>query len=104
VNVIVFPVDAVLTEPVGVVSVPEPSADRTLMLGEEPRLVRVPPEVDFSCACHVCAPADEVAVAPGPPLAVEPYVIVMVDPPESVTLETVIVCPEAETVPVLAVV
>jgi hypothetical protein len=31
-------------------------------------------------------------------------VIVIVEPPERVTLETVIVCPEAETVPVLAVV
>ncbi|MGZ6598775.1 MAG: hypothetical protein ACXVE1_04670 [Gaiellaceae bacterium] len=57
---------------VGVVRVPEPSAALTVMLGEEPRLASEPAEVDFSCACHVCAPVLDVAVAPGPPLAVEP--------------------------------
>jgi len=72
VNVIVFAVDEVLTEPVAVVSVPDPSAERTVILGDEPRFVRLPPEVDFCCACHACAPADDGAVAPGPPLAVEP--------------------------------
>jgi hypothetical protein len=72
VNVIVFPVEPLLTELVGVVSVPEPSPERTLMLGEEARFARLPADVDFSCACHVCAPAEDVAVAPGPPLAVEP--------------------------------
>src|SRR5207302_6521349 len=59
VKVIVLPVDALLTEPVPVVSVPEPSPDRTVMLGEEPRFVRLPPAVDFSWACHVCAPDDD---------------------------------------------
>jgi hypothetical protein len=103
VNVIELPVDALLTAPVPVVSVPEPSAESTVMLGDAPRLVRLPPEVDFSCPCHVCAPAEEVAVAPGPPLAVEPYVIVKVDAPASVSDETVIVCPETESVPELAV-
>src|SRR6266508_4754202 len=74
------------------------------MPGEEPRLVSVPPEVDLCCACQVCAPVVEVAVAPGPPPAVEPYVIVKVAPPASVTLETVIVWLDAETLPVLDVV
>ena len=69
---IVFPVEANGTEVVGVVRVPEPSAAFTVMLGEAPRFVSEPAEVDFSCACHVCAPVEEVAVAPGPPLAVEP--------------------------------
>ncbi len=72
VKVIVFPVEALFTAPVPVVKVPEPSAARTVMLGDEPRFMRLPADVDFSCACHVWAPADEVAVAPGPPLAVEP--------------------------------
>ena len=74
------------------------------MLGDEPRFARLPAEVDFSCACQVCAPADDEAVAPGPPPAVDPYVIVNVLPAASVTDETVIVCPETETVPELAVV
>jgi hypothetical protein len=74
------------------------------MLGEAARFVSVPPEVDFSFACHVAEPAVVVAVAPAPPPLVAPYVIVKVEPPARVTLETVIVCPETETVPVLAVV
>src|SRR5947209_19973293 len=72
VKVIVFPVEALFTAPVPVVSVPEPSAASTVMLGDEPRFVRLPPDVDFAWACHVCAPDDEVAVAPGPPPAVDP--------------------------------
>src|SRR5205814_8301036 len=104
VNVIVLPVDALFTAPVGDVSVPEPSEERMVMLGDEPRFVRLPPEVDFSCACQVWAPAEEVAVAPGPPPAVDPYVTVMVEPAASVRLETVIVWLETETVPELAVV
>jgi hypothetical protein len=63
----------------------------TVMLGDAARLVSVPPADDFSCAVHVCAPAGTGAVAPGPPEAVLPYVIVIVAPPASVTLETVIV-------------
>src|SRR5436189_243802 len=72
VNVIVFPVELRGTALVDDVSVPEPSAALTVMLGEEPRLARLPPLVDFSCACQVWAPVLDVAVAPGPPLAVEP--------------------------------
>ena len=74
------------------------------MLGEEPRFASEPAEVDFSCACHVCAPVDEVAVAPGPPLPVSPYVIVKVLPAASVSDATVIVCAETVRVPELEVV
>jgi hypothetical protein len=63
----------------------------TVMLGDEARFVRMPPELDFSCVCQVCAPAGTGALAPGPPPAVEPYVIVNVEPPPSVSEETVIV-------------
>ena len=83
---------------------PDPSAALTVMLGEAPRLVSEPAEVDFACACQVCAPVLDVAVAPGPPLPVSPYVIVSVLPPASVTEETVIVWLATETVPELAVV
>jgi hypothetical protein len=76
----------------------------TVIAGDEARFVSVPPAEDFSCACHVCAAAVAGAVAPDPPLAVDPYVMVMVEPPESVRLETVIVWPETETEPALAVV
>jgi hypothetical protein len=72
VNVIVRPVCALLTEPVGVVSVPEPSYASTVTLGEEPRFVSELAEVDFACPCQVWAPPDEGAVAPVPPPAVEP--------------------------------
>ena len=99
VNVIVLPVEPRTTDVVGVVSVPVPSAALTVTLGDEPRLVRVPAEVDFSCACHVCAPVLAVAVAPGPPPAVEPYVMVAVAPPARVRDETVIVWLETESVP-----
>src|SRR5437588_12621549 len=74
------------------------------MLGDEPRFVSVPVLRDFCWACQVWAPVEEVAVAPGPPPAVEPYVTVIVAPSASVTLETVIVWAAAETVPMLAVV
>ena len=67
-----LPVDEALSAEVGVVSVPVPSAAKTVMLGEEARLTSEPPEVDFSCACQVCAPVVEVAIAPGPPLPVSP--------------------------------
>jgi hypothetical protein len=102
VNVIVLPVDDVFTEPVGVASVPDPSDARAVMLGDA-RFARLPAAVDFACACHVCAPEDDVAVAPGPPLAFEPYVIVNVLPAASVSDETVIVLPEAVRVPALEV-
>jgi len=76
----------------------------TVIAGDEARLVSVPPEEDFSCACHVCAAAVPGAVAPEPPPPVEPYVIVKVDPPERLIPETVIVWLEALTLPVLDVV
>jgi hypothetical protein len=91
VNVIVRPVCEALTTEVGVVSVPDPSSAFTVTLGEAARLPSVPPDVDFCCACHVCAPVVEVAVAPGPPPAVEPYVTVNVLPAARVRDDTVIV-------------
>ena len=91
VNVIVRPVWLAETVLVGVVSVPEPSAALTVMLGELPRFVHAQAARAFCCACQVCAPVVAVAVAPGPPLPLSPYVIVIVAPPASVTLETVIV-------------
>ena len=98
---IVRPVCALFTEPVGVVSVPEPSKASTVTLGDEARLASELVEIDFSCACQVCAPADDGAVAPGPPPAVEPYVIVKVFPPASVSDDTVMVCPATERLPAL---
>ena len=76
----------------------------TVMLGDAPRFVSDPPDEDFCWPCHVWLPAAVGAVAPAPPPAVEPYTIVMVAPPERVTLETVIVWVATETVPVLEVV
>jgi hypothetical protein len=104
VKVIVRPVWDALTTEVGVVSVPVPSAALTVMLGEEPRFASEPAAVDFDCACQVCAPVLDVAVAPGPPPLVSPYVTVKVEPPAIVSEETVIVCAATETVPELAVV
>jgi hypothetical protein len=40
--------------------------------GDDAKFVNVPAAIDFSCACHVCAPTDDVAVAPGPPEPVAP--------------------------------
>jgi hypothetical protein len=56
----------------------------TVIAGDEARFVSVPPEEDFSCVCHACAAAVPGAVAPAPPPAVDPYVIVNVEPPERV--------------------
>ena len=50
----------------------------TVMLGDAARFMSVPLELDFSCACQVCAPAGTGAVAPGPPEPVSPYVMVNV--------------------------
>ena len=91
-------------ELVPVESVPVPSAAFTVMLGEDARFVSDPAEVDFSCACQVCAPVLDVAVAPVPPPLVSPYVIVIVEPAATVTFDTVIVWLDTVTVPVLAVV
>ena len=52
--------------------VPAPSGAYTVILGWDAMFVADPFVVDFSCVVHVCAPVDDVAVAPGPPLAVEP--------------------------------
>jgi len=61
-------------------------------------LESAPPEVDFSCPCHVAEPATVGAVAPSPalqePPEVAPYVIVSVCALVSVTAETLIVLPE----------
>src|SRR5690242_9155427 len=73
------------------------------MLGDEEMFVSVPADVDFSCVVHVWAPVDEVAVAPGPPLPVFPYVMVNVLPAARVSEETVIVLPATESVPALEV-
>ena len=74
------------------------------MLGEEAMFASEPADVDFCCTCQVCAPVEDVAVAPGPPPLVSPYVIVKVPPAARVTLETVIVWLETETVPAVEVV
>ena len=66
--------------------------------------VSTPPRVERSWNCHVCAPVVAVAVAPGPALALEPYVIVTVDPAASVIPETVTTCAATATVPALEVV
>jgi len=89
---------------VGVVSVPEPSAALTVIEGEDARFVNEPPATDFSLLCQVWAPVEEVTVAPEPPPLVSPYTIVIVPAPARETLETVIVWPATETVPVLEVV
>jgi len=74
------------------------------MLGWEAMSVSVPADVDFSCVAQVCAPVVDVAVAPGPPLAVDPYVIVNVLPAAIVRELTVIVLPASERLPALDVV
>ena len=103
VKVMVFPVEPIATVLVPDVSVPDPSAAYTVMLGDDEMFASEPFEVDFSCVVQVCAPVVEVAVAPGPPLAVDPYVIVKVLPAARVSEETVIVLPATESVPALAV-
>jgi hypothetical protein len=65
--------------------------------------VSVPADVDFSCVVHVCAPVDDGPPAPGPALAVDPYVIVNVLPAAIVSELTVIVLPATVSVPELAV-
>ena len=72
VNVIVRPVWLAETLLVPLVSVPEPSGALTVMLGDDPRFVKVPVLRAFCCACHVCAPVVALAVAPGPPPLVAP--------------------------------
>src|SRR5436309_13850964 len=91
VKVTVRPVWLADTALVGVVSVPEPSAALTVIVGELARSEQRHAAREFCCADHAGAPVVDVTVAPGPPLPLSPYVIVIVAPPASVTLETVIV-------------
>ena len=58
---------------------------------------------DRSCARHFCVARCFGAVAPPPPPAFEPYVIFRVAPPARVRPETLIVLPESERPPSLAV-
>jgi len=82
--------------------VPAPSAAFTVMLGDPGvRFVSVPVLRDFSCSCQVCGPVAAGAVAPEPPPAVEPYVIVNDALSARVREETVIVWPETVRVPAL---
>ena len=57
---------------VGVVSVPEPSAALTVMIGELPMSEHGQAPREFCCVCHAGAPVLDVTVAPGPPLPVSP--------------------------------
>jgi hypothetical protein len=72
--------------------------------GLAPRFVRTPEAVDRSCPCQVWTPVVAVAVAPAPPPAFEPYVIVAEAPPASVRFEIVIVWAAVATVPEVEVV
>src|SRR5579872_1521709 len=85
---------------VDVVNVPLPLAAYTVIDGDVARFVNVPVDSVFSCACHVPTPVVLVTVAPGPADALEPYVIVSVPPPASVTPDTVTVRLDTPTVPV----
>src|ERR671935_1727894 len=98
VNVNVRPVWLADTVVGDTVIVPLPSAAYTVMLGDDEILASEPFAVDFSWTCQVCAPVEEVAVAPEPPPLVSPYVIEKVEPAPTVSEETVIVWPETETV------
>src|ERR671935_1840053 len=99
VKVIVRPVWLADTAVGEAVIVPLPSAAYTVIEGEpDVMLVSEPFAVDFSWTCQVCAPVEEVAVAPEPPPLVSPYVIEKVEPAPTVSEETVIVWPETETV------
>ena len=98
-KVSVLPVEPLPAFAGSTVSVPEPFAALIVIDGDEPRFVSTPAAVERSCACQVCAPVVAVAVAPAPPPAFEPYVMVAVAPPASVSAETVIVCAAVVTVP-----
>src|SRR5262249_2775488 len=66
------PVEAGATVVGNTVSVPVPSADTTVTIGETPRAVSVPPADDFSCVVNVLEPPVPGALAPGPPEPVSP--------------------------------
>jgi hypothetical protein len=103
VKVIVRPVWLAETLLVPLVIVPEPSPAFTVMLGCDAMSVSEPAFVDFSCVVQFCAPVVDVAVAPGPPPLVSPYVMVNVLPAASVSEATVIVLPATLSVPALEV-
>jgi hypothetical protein len=67
-------------------------------------LVNVPELIVICWVVQVSVSGDPGADAPGPPPVVEPYVMLNVPPELSVTPETVMVWPETDTVPVVAVV
>jgi hypothetical protein len=67
------------------------SNEATVMDGDAARFVMTPIAVDLCCVNHVCDPAGPDAVAPGPPLALLPYVTVSVEPPISMRPDTAIV-------------
>ncbi len=90
VNAIVLPVCDAETLDVLAASVPDPSADSTVMTGGVAIDVRTPAEVDASCTFQVCAPGVDGAVAVLP----EPYVMISVCAAVRVTPVTVIVWPE----------
>ena len=104
VNVSVLPVEPLPAFAGSTVSVPEPFAALIVIDGDGARFVNTPAAVERSWPCQVCAPVAAVAVAPAPPPAFEPYVMVAVAPPASVRAETVIVCAATATVPALEVV
>jgi hypothetical protein len=62
-----------------------------MMDGDVARFVRMPIAVDLCCMRQVCDPTGPDAVAPGPPLALLPYVTVSVEPPVRVRPDTAIV-------------
>jgi hypothetical protein len=84
----------------GVASFAEPAI--TEIDGDALMLLSAPDTVDFSIVAHVATPIVDVAVAPGPALLVEPYVIVKLLPDVSVTPVALMVDPLTATVPVLA--
>ena len=87
---IVRPVCEAETLVIDATIVPEPFAALIVIEGEPAlRFVNTPPTVERCWSSQVWAPIAAAAVAPGPALAFEPYVIVTVDPAASVTPETV---------------
>ena len=81
VKVSVLPVEPLPAFAGSTVRVPVPFAALIVIDGEAARFVKTPAAVERSCPCQVCAPVVAVAVAPAPPPAFEPYVIVAVRAP-----------------------
>src|ERR1700741_3826836 len=87
------------------VTVPVPSGATTNTCGEPvARAVSVPPADDFCWVVNVFVPPVDGALAPGPPDAVDPYVIVQVAPLARLKPGAWIVFPAGATVPPLHVV